>query len=201
MRQTTQVIPVNSFQHVVGNANKFNLQNQDAKRRGWSVLSLSSKTDFDNFFGNIKRHLVIAAWKWAESTFIDIFGRRRAVIVIPKQGKRRMKSKTAAFSRSFSMHIRQQAYNQSFPRKQSNTKVSSDDNCMWIQDVIDVILVEFKTAMLKVGSRLAAWTEGITQGSNLANGIAMVVGAFLEKEAYSIREVGAKFFTRSFIQR
>ena len=50
IRQKDWFVPVQSFQQVVENANRFNLNNQDLLRRGWSVESMSKKTDFDNFF-------------------------------------------------------------------------------------------------------------------------------------------------------
>ena len=109
--------------------------------------------------------------------------------------------KVGACTRSFSMHIRQQSYGQSVARMQSNSKVAKGFNCMWIQDVIQVMLVEFATATLRVGTDIAHWTEGMTQGSCLANGVAIIVGVYLERKAYSIREVGQGWFTRALIQR
>ena len=89
MNQVVKDVAPDSFTVSSGAAvvDKFYGLNSEGKSlhdAGYAVDSMVKKRDFDNFFGQVDRDLVIRAWRWALSMHVEARGGRRMIICIPR---------------------------------------------------------------------------------------------------------------------
>ena len=142
------------------------------------------KVDLNNCFGRVPRKLAWDAMAWVEAKSRERFGPRRLTVAIPKTKARVFNKEGCQSTRSYSLHLRAQAATSHLPRLQSHARATETHNVLKIMDIRKVIEYEFKTACLYYGGSRVCWTEGVTQGSNLAMGIAQLCGCYMEWRAY-----------------
>ncbi len=196
-------IPVKSFSEVVSNFNRKKIDWSHRRECGYKMQLFRKKIDLDNFFGRVPRSLVRKAICWMEATFVQKFGKRRMVIGIPKPSTRRTAEtgRMKAFTRCYSLNLRNQRQKDVHPRLQPSKCNSDIYDVMHLLDLRILIELEFSNACLWFGDELVFFDEGVTQGSNLAMGIAQLCGGYMEFSISTCIIGSAKFNVDFLLQR
>lgn len=172
-----------SAQRVVDKFYEYNLQANDYRSRGYIPLTFHFKRDIDNFFNNIPRDQIGKAVQWFISRWLDVVGKRRRYIMIPKLQRITKTETPHCFTRSFRGHWRNLA-KQSKPqaRPHNSRVVPKDAHILHIDDIMKIINFDLNYGYLAFGNTIFVPTQGMTQGSNLSPGVCNLVCVYLEHE-------------------
>ena len=183
---------------VISRTHEFNIQSLAFAGRNMYPIFYRWKRDFDNFFNNVDRGLIMKAWDWFVSRWQSQAGSRRMYIRIPKSFVARgYKTPSVVLKRSFKGYARNLAVSNDsrlVPCIINSKSCTHEYYVLDIRHIKRIILHDLVFGFLKLGSMKFAPLKGTTQGSPLAPGVCLMVSAYLEAQKYSLcRPVSCEF--------
>ena len=169
------------FAKVINASQTLNLALGQRVMQGWSPQLFPWKRDLDNFFNRVTRSQVTQAWKWALFVFARAKPRRPYLNFPINKFLRREKSRcTTAHTRSFHENLRLQFLPDNHTLGQTGPFHAKDRWVIKLEDVWDLINLDFETGILMFGNLPFLPKTGCTQGSRLSPALCTMVCRWIE---------------------